>query len=728
MSTTSASRHRPISFVGKWLDTIEERPAPQSTSYPRRSPIPSASSNLTGSTLVWPRARQDTGITQDTRVVVIKSPRPKKSKRDSFRAIFRSWKATLTTRTTSHEAFPATVRDNPELAIAELSSHLSANFAVLIETALRNSPSKALSARRICKEIMRADNWYRAHEKFGWQESVARELSLNPSFQPVIECREGRVRNTRVKWQLTAVDASLAPATAPWRPPQDSVPYPLELSTEVEATERQTEPSRAENSDTPQSRRPSAGLPALAALASASLLSSALPLHPAEDTIPKEEALVSGFSKRLFFKAPGPSRSPANISFNDTPPPSHQSGENGFRPDKGDNTEKGPELPRGRGSNDEQKHPGRSDGNEGNEGRKRQRLSSPERTTTKRRFACVYHKYDPITYSVQDVRYRTCTGPGFKYVSELSRHLTRNHHEYVCVKCLRHYDNASDLSIHVEHCTVPPRSYTQEQGWEMLWRFRFPEDPVPDDIYTSAVLPSLRPPPPSLDIPESLPVQVDSSARPSPASSTALSADPLATADTSSAQVSTPSSAQQPFDSPLPITAAVRVLERHIHCIEKRLSLVENTTIQLLQKWEMPSGRGPNLMVPAQIAEASSLGSSIYSRCNPSNGSMLSPGNYNPSFSQSNNSLSNCPPLGSSTAVTTRTPSEKAPSEELFSPHFDVLLSFENPDNPRAGATNADDDGGRVEDSFMPDLDLEAWNEEHNGALGSVPSFVFSGC
>jgi hypothetical protein len=243
-------------------------------------------------------------------------------------------------------------------------------------------------------------------------------------------------------------------------------------------------------------------------------------------------------------------------------------------------------------------------------------------------------------------------------------------------------------------------------------------------IDTPTVPPPLRPPPPSLDIPESLPVQVDSSARPSPASSTALSADPLATADASSVQVSTPSScAQQLYDSPLPITAAVRVLKHNIHCIEKRLSLVENTTIQLLQKWEMPSGRGPNLIVPAH-----SLGSSIYSRCNPSNGSMLSPGNYNPSFSQSNNSLSNCPPLGSSTAVTTRTPSEKAPSEEFPSPDFDVLLSFENPDNPRAGATNADDDGGLVEDRFMPDLDLEAWNEEHNGALGSVPSFVFSGC
>lgn len=414
MSTTSPSRHRPISFVGKWLDTIEETTAPQSTSYPSRRSLPrSTKSNLTGSTLVGPRQRQHTGLSLGTRprVVYVESASPKKSRKDAFRAVFHSWKATLTTRTTSHEAFPAAVRDNPELAIAELSSHLSANFAVLIEAALRNSPSKALSARQICKEIMRADHWYRAHKKFGWQESVARELSSNPLFQPVIECRQGRVRNKGVKWQLTVVDPSLAITTAPWRPPQNSVPYPLELSTEAESTERQMEQSRPENIDTPQAPRPS-----LAALATASVLSSALPLHPppAEGLIAKKEALVS-------FTALGPSRSPAIISFNDAPPPSHQSGEKVFRPDKADNTEGGPELPRGRGSNDEQKHPGRSDGNEN---RKRQRLFSPERTRSRRKFACVYHKYDPITYSsVHTVRYRTCMGPGFKYCLSSGRYL-----------------------------------------------------------------------------------------------------------------------------------------------------------------------------------------------------------------------------------------------------------------------------------------------------------------
>ncbi|KAL4764005.1 uncharacterized protein BDW70DRAFT_171606 [Aspergillus foveolatus] len=633
MSTTSPSRHRPISFVGKWLDTIEETAAPQPTSYPGRRSLPlSTKSNLTGSTLVGPRRRQYTGTSLDTRprVVDVESPSPKKSKNDTLRAIFHSWKATLTTRATSHVAFPTAVRDNPELAIAELSSHLSANFAVLIEAALRNSPSKALSARQICKEIMRADHWYRAHKKFGWQESVARELSSNPLFQPVIECREGRVRNKGVKWQLSTVDPSLAATTAPWRPPQDSVPYPLELSTEAEATETQMEPSRPENIDTPQSPRPS-----LAALATASVLSSTLPLHPqpAEDTIAKKEALASGFSKRLSFTAPGPPRSPANISLNDAPPPSHQSGENVFRPDKANNTERGPELHRGRGSDDEQKHPGRGDGNEN---RKRQRLFSPERTTTRRRFACI---------------------------------------------------------------DIP------------------------------SVRPSPRPQPPRLDIPESLPVQLDSSTRPSPASSTAPTADFLTPADTSPTQAPTSSSSdQQSSDSRLPIGATLKSLVNRIQCIEERLSLCEENTTRLLQKCEMTSGHGPNMMIPTQMAEASLLGGSIYSHCIRSDGSMLSPGNHNPSFFRSNGSFSNCPQLGSSTAVTTGTPSEKAPSEELLSPDYDVFLRFENPANPGAGATNTDADGGLVVDSFMPDLDFEAWNEEHNGAFGSVPSFVFSGC
>lgn len=241
--------------------------------------------------------------------------------------------------------------------------------------------------------------------------------------------------------------------------------------------------------------------------------------------------------------------------------------------------------------------------------------------------------------------------------------------------------------------------------------------------------PSPRPQPPGLDIPETLPVQVDDSARPSPASSTAPTADFLTPADTSPTQGPTPSNSsdQQSSNSRIPITEALKALANRIQRIEERLSLCEENTSRLLQKCEMPSGHAPNMMVPAQMAEASLLGGSIYSQCIPSDGSMLSPGSHNPSI-RSNSSLSNYPPLGSSTAVTTGTPSEKAPSEELFSPDFDALLPFGNPDNLGAGATDTGAAGGLVVDSFMPDLDFEAWNEEHNGAFGSVPIFAFSSC
>lgn len=70
--------------------------------------------------------------------------------------------------------------------------------------------------------------------------------------------------------------------------------------------------------------------------------------------------------------------------------------------------------------------PGKSDDNEGfsddedgNQGRKRKRFRSPTRKQNRRKFACVYHKFDPATYGVQNRRYLVCAGTGFEYTSEL---------------------------------------------------------------------------------------------------------------------------------------------------------------------------------------------------------------------------------------------------------------------------------------------------------------------
>jgi hypothetical protein len=60
-----------------------------------------------------------------------------------------------------------------------------------------------------------------------------------------------------------------------------------------------------------------------------------------------------------------------------------------------------------------------SDGDDDGNNRKRKRFRSPERGSTRRRFACVYRKYDPQTYAAHDRRYWVCAGTGFQYISEL---------------------------------------------------------------------------------------------------------------------------------------------------------------------------------------------------------------------------------------------------------------------------------------------------------------------
>ncbi|KAJ5936880.1 hypothetical protein N7466_003330 [Penicillium verhagenii] len=78
------------------------------------------------------------------------------------------------------------------------------------------------------------------------------------------------------------------------------------------------------------------------------------------------------------------------------------------------NNGSGSQIPRGhnRGA-------GRDD-EDGNQERKRKRLHSPERDE-KRRFACVYHKFDPDTWGLNSNRkYHVCaTGTGFQYISEM---------------------------------------------------------------------------------------------------------------------------------------------------------------------------------------------------------------------------------------------------------------------------------------------------------------------
>lgn len=84
--------------------------------------------------------------------------------------------------------------------------------------------------------------------------------------------------------------------------------------------------------------------------------------------------------------------------------------------DTGGSGEKSPPKKGGRPPPQDNRGTGRDD--DGNSDRKRKRLHSPDRDE-RRRFACVYHKFDPNTYGFGSRKYLVCAGAGFKYTSEL---------------------------------------------------------------------------------------------------------------------------------------------------------------------------------------------------------------------------------------------------------------------------------------------------------------------
>ncbi|KAK2768705.1 hypothetical protein FQN54_000561 [Arachnomyces sp. PD_36] len=145
----------------------------------------------------------------------------------------------------------------------------------------------------------------------------------------------------------------------------------------------------------------------------------------------------------------------------------------------------------GRGSDDSDGNKGFSDDEDGNRGRKRKRFRSPTRGQNTRKFACVYHKYDPEKYGVQNRKYLVCAGAGYKYFSEVVRHLYRTHNDYICSKCLQTYDSKELYSTHIEECTARVGG-SQEERWATVWRAKFPDAPVPQDPYLA---PSGKPKP-----------------------------------------------------------------------------------------------------------------------------------------------------------------------------------------------------------------------------------------
>lgn len=184
-----------------------------------------------------------------------------------------------------------------------------------------------------------------------------------------------------------------------------------------------------------------------------------------------------------------------------------------------------------------------------------------------------------------------------------SRHLRRNHSEYVCGKCLRNYESEELLRDHNKECTVG-LGCSQEERWAALWRARFPGVPVPQDPCKKSFFLSLlfwnnrligKHPNQYLDLENSeippLPminteIQIDSPSEPresgtsqdfgstspgtfignsSPSTSTRLQGD-----------CPTPASSNGPANAFGPsLTDNVKLLQNRVDSLEKRLPLLE---------------------------------------------------------------------------------------------------------------------------------------------------------
>lgn len=418
------------------------------------------------------------------------------------------------------------------------------DYAALIGEAIRRSPTRTRSTTGICKDIMDNHDWYRSNRKSGWQEVIAKELTGNPSFQPVVECRKGViVKNKSLKWQLKRqTDAYSPTSTVPsstFRPRSPSgLPAPVaelpamptsaaKSTTEIGhgATEKlkgayevdrplstsapSISPLGAEKAPFPLQeigysltgkpkgldgvdRSLSTSTPSLSPLSVGT--ASSPPHYSAIQSASSETgSLMSGrkgspasflpFSEKLEPSPSDPKRTWSRISSwmresspdpsyrpslaetlsqveadssltNSTPsdihgnrriqlfdapieedsyfkraqqdangnsssPSSTRQNQNTTTASSPDSTAALPFTSRNQGSDKPDENDGCSEDEDDNQGRKRKRFRSPTRNQNRRKFACVYHKFDPATYGVQNRRYLVCAGTGFEYISEL---------------------------------------------------------------------------------------------------------------------------------------------------------------------------------------------------------------------------------------------------------------------------------------------------------------------
>lgn len=352
--------------------------------------------------------------------------------------MFRKWRQRTLKRFNPTHYICAT----PAVLNCEMNSN--ENYTQLIKNAILDSPTSTRSTIGICEDIMNTDDSYRTNRRSGWQERVAEELMQNPVFQPIVRCRKGVVIKSKdIHWQISPqVQQTVRASGAPSSFVSKGGPFELDASpysTASTVVNRKDTESASSNANT--------NLPSYHASAPSTTEGSCMsgrgddPLHLADQTIPGPSHPRS----RLRRSPRAPSTSfagnkktrrvqlydpPMEVGYdaqqdnngNSSSTPQYSSAQKQQGTD-----ETGAHNP---GKSTTRPFPGRdrlsrenggspSDNEDDIPDRKKRRFRSPSRAQNKRKFACVYHKFDPSTYGVQNRQYLVCAGTGFEYVSEL---------------------------------------------------------------------------------------------------------------------------------------------------------------------------------------------------------------------------------------------------------------------------------------------------------------------
>ncbi|KAL1967956.1 hypothetical protein VTN77DRAFT_2373 [Rasamsonia byssochlamydoides] len=406
------------------------------------------------------------------------------------------------------------------------SEHLhfpSRSYATLIGEAILQSRAGSLTEKSICESIMLSHEWCRVHERSGLQKLISEELERNPYFEAVSVRRLGRIKKAtewRFKYRqvLEGLSDDSLSRCFRWIPPPPTS-YSLGNKgpevVELPASELCELP---DSSFGPPVELPDTSCDSPPSYSSLSRTQSwktgkdsdfsVAPLHVSD----KDQVAEGKRAEPVELASPSAQRDEVSPSQRPKLRKLVTNGNLGLLPDdfscngqlhcetsrdeeessqehKEQSESNSPERERNpatsnrpQPSNEREEDENLSqDEDEDGSHRKRRRFHSPGRGQPRRRFACVYRKHDPETYGISDRRYLVCAGTGFRYISELIRHLTRTHDEHIFGKCLRSFENEGAREDHVKQCTIRLKC-SQEELWAGLWNARFPGSPIPKNI------------------------------------------------------------------------------------------------------------------------------------------------------------------------------------------------------------------------------------------------------